>query len=78
LSLTDKDGSIVVCISPLSLIVVEQIDKLNFVGITTKFVGDAQSNPSLHGRVFNGEEQLAYISPENVIQNILTYHNTFY
>jgi len=55
---------------------VEQTEKLNVLGITTEFVGEAQTNPSSCRRVLNGEVQVVLISPENAIQN-LTYHNMF-
>jgi len=75
-SLLGKDGSIVVCISPLSAIMVEQTEKFNTMGIKTEFIGEAQDNPCSRRRVLNGEAQLVFISPENAIQNSI-YRNMF-
>jgi len=54
-SLLEKDGSIVVCISSLSAITIEQTEKFNSMGIKTELIGEAQANPCSRRRVLNGE-----------------------
>ena len=67
-------GSIAVCISPLTAIMVEQTTKFNNLGVVTEFVGEAQTNPDAQRRVLRGEVQIVLISPENMILNS-TYRN---
>lgn len=55
---------------------VEQTEKFNSLGITTEFVGEAQTDPSARRRVLSGEAQIVLISPENAIQNS-AYRNMF-
>lgn len=69
-------GSIAVCISPLTAIMVEQTAKFNSLGIVAEFVGEAQTNPDARRRVLRGEVQVVLISPENVILNS-SYRNMF-
>ena len=42
---TGVKGSIVVCVSPLIAIMKEQTEKFTRLGITTEFVGEAQTSP---------------------------------
>ena len=69
-------GSIAVCISPLTALMVEQVAKFNKLGITAEFVGEAQSDASAQKKVLNAEVQIVLISPENVILNPV-YRNMF-
>ena len=64
-----KKGSIIVCISPLNAIMVEQQAKYLAMGISVEYVGEGQKNPLAWRNVVNGEVQLVYISPENIICN---------
>ena len=61
-------GSVAVCTSPLTAIMIEQIAKFNYLGITAEFVSEGQSDAGAQRRVLNGEAQII-LSPENVIQN---------
>ena len=38
-------------------------------GVTTEFVGEAQSDPAAKVRVLKGEAQLVFISPESILNN---------
>ena len=58
-----------VCISPLTAIMVEQKAKFVAAGINTEFVGEAQKDPAAWKQVNDGQVQLIYISPENIICN---------
>lgn len=62
-------GSIVVCISPLTSIMMDQQEKFMWRGIKTEFVGEAQTDPIVNQKVFGGDLQLLYISPENLLNN---------
>ena len=64
-----KKGSVIVCISPLNAIMVEQQAKFVAMGISAEYVGEAQKNPIAWRAVVNGEVQLVYISPENILSN---------
>ena len=68
--------STVVCISPLTALMVEQVVKFNKLGITAEFVGEAQSDASARSRVLNAEVQIVLISLENAILNPM-YRNMF-
>lgn len=64
-------GSIVVCISPLTSLMMDQQSRFTRCGFSTEFVGEAQSNKSVTRRVLSGEVQLVYITPENIVENPL-------
>ena len=62
-------GSIAVCISPLTALMMDQRDKFTRRGITTDFVGETQTDQIVIKRVLNGNIQLVYISPEALLLN---------
>ena len=62
-------GSIVLCVSPLIAIMVEQTAKFIALGVNAQFVGEAQSDATVRQRVIDGEYQLVFISPENLLCN---------
>jgi len=47
----------------------DQKEKFLALGLNVEFVGEAQEDKTALSRVINGEVQLVYISPENVICN---------
>ena len=59
------------CISPLTSIIIDQKDKFTMKRIDAEFVGEMQDNPESMKRVLKGSVQLVYISPESII-NIAT------
>ncbi len=62
-------GSIVVCISPLTAIMIDQRAKFTLYGLTTEFLGEAQDDQSAIMNVLQGRIQLVFVSPEAIIQN---------
>ena len=62
-------GSIVIVISPLTSIMMDQTAKFSPWGLVTDFVGEAQVDSEATKRVLNGLAQLVFISPENIINN---------
>ena len=62
-------GSIVLCISPLTSLMVDQRAKYSPKGLNVEFVGEAQTDLSCKRRVLNGEVQLVFITPENLLDN---------
>ena len=69
-------GSIVVCISPLTSLVMDQQSKYSPKGLLVEYVGDEQGSCPSKGRILRGEVQLLYISPESAIRSP-TYRNMF-
>ena len=63
------ENSIVLCISPLTAIMMEQSERFSSIGITSEFVGEAQLDPSVRQRVLRGLVPLVFISPEKIICN---------
>ena len=59
----DIEGSIVVCISPLTSLMIDQQAKYAPRGLQTDFVGEAQLDPAVKDRVLQGNFQLVYITP---------------
>ena len=62
-----KSGSLVVCISPFSTIMMDWKVKLSALGWDVEIVGESKTDKAAFDRVINGEVQLVYISPENII-----------
>ena len=69
-----ETGSIVVCISPLTTIMMDQKAKFEQMGICAEFVGEAQDSKEAKVRVIAGEIQLIFISPESLL-NSKSYRN---
>ena len=64
-----KDPSIVVCVSPLTALMMEQRDKLCTRGLLAEFVGELQQDISAMKGVESGRYQVVYISPEALLLN---------
>jgi len=64
-------GSIVVCISLLKTIMMDQKAKLEQMGIKAEFVGEAQDNQGVVAEIIAGRIQLLFISPESILNNRL-------
>ena len=67
-------GSIIVCISPLTSLMMDQQAKYSCLGLKTEFVGEAQTEAGVKEKVCSGEVQLVYITPECILENS-TYRN---
>ena len=65
----EKGTSIVLIISPLTAIMMEQRDKYLHSGISAEFVGEMQQDLDSMVSVREGRVQLVYISPESLLQN---------
>ena len=48
---------------------IDQQAKFTAMGLSTEFVGEAQENRKVVSKVLNGDVQLVFISPENLINN---------
>ena len=68
-SYSGTTGSIVVCICPLTAIMVDQQKKFVMKGIKAEFVGEAQTDQATISKVLKGDLQLLYISPESILNN---------
>ena len=60
-------SSIVICVSPLISLMMDQAKKYSLLGLATQFVGQAQEDPSVTRGVLHGGYQLVFMSPEALI-----------
>lgn len=65
--MTGTSGSIVVCISPLTSLMMDQHAKYHARGLNAEFAGEAQTDPATKYKVLKGEVQLVFITPEGII-----------
>ena len=49
----------------------EQTARFSSIGISAEFVSEGQTDPTAKSRVLNGNVQLVFISPENLLCNAL-------
>ena len=68
-NLRARRGSIVICVSPLTSLMMEQTAKFSLQGIVTEFVGELQQDLDAMRDVKEGRIQLLYISPESLLRN---------
>ena len=64
-----SNTSIVICVSPLTSLMMEQSAKYSVQGITCAFVGELQDDLDTLKDVKTGKVQLLYISPESLLRN---------
>ena len=69
LCFTGIQGTIVVVITPLISLMIDQKDKFAKTGISTEFVGEAQEDDAAVAAVVMDDIQLVYISPESLLCN---------
>ena len=55
--------------SPLASIMIDQQEKFISKGIIAEYVGEAQEDPRVVGRVLKRQLQLLFISPESLLNN---------
>ena len=60
-------SSIVICVSPLISLMMDQVKKYSLLGLATQFVGQAQEDSSVIRGVLHGGYQLVFMSPEALI-----------
>ena len=63
------NSSIVVCVSPLTALMMEQREKFSMKGVSAEFVGELQQDLEAMRGVKQGKFQLLYISPESLLRN---------
>ena len=64
-----EEPSIVLCVSPLTALMMEQRDKLCTRELSAEFVGELQQDISALKGVETGQYQVVYISPEALLLN---------
>ena len=58
-----------ICISPLTAIMVDQREKLKAKNVNVEFIGEAQMDYSVKDKVIQGKIELVFISPESILCN---------
>ena len=58
-----------ICVSPLTSLMIDQKNKFSPRGIATEFVGELQQDLDAMKGVKEGKYQLLYISPESLLRN---------
>ncbi|XP_019854955.1 PREDICTED: ATP-dependent DNA helicase Q-like SIM [Amphimedon queenslandica] len=64
-----QEGSIVICVSPLVSLMMDQKARFTPKGVVAEFVGEEQTDQNCIRSVISGSAQLVYISPESLICN---------
>ena len=64
-----KGTSIVLCISPLTALMLEQRAKFSVCGLRSEFIGQLQHDVQSLSAVQRGQVQLLYVSPESLLCN---------
>ena len=62
-----RDHSIVVCVSPLTSLMMDQRAKYAPRGLAIEMIGETQQDVDVMQRVQDGKYQLVYVSPEAII-----------
>lgn len=71
-----EHSSIVVCVSPLSALMLDQVTKFNKRGLLTAHVGHNQKDVKVKTDIEKGRYQLVLMSPESLLLN-LTWREMF-
>ena len=61
--------SIVLCISPLIALMLDQRRRFQDMGLTAEVLGSGQSDPTVFGKVCKGHYQIVLLSPEYLLEN---------
>ena len=64
----EKNTSIVVCVSPLTSLMIDQRKKYTPSGLAAEFVGGVQEDSGVLDKIEKGCYQLVYISPESLLR----------
>ena len=67
--LLGRSGSIILCISPLTSLMLEQRNKFTMQGVSCEFVGELLQDVESMTNVRKGLVQLLFISPESLLSN---------
>ena len=65
----EKMASVVICVSPLTSLMMEQRARFSHRGLSAEFVGELQNDPRCMKNVEEGNIQLLYVSPESILRN---------
>ena len=65
--LRGKDSSIVLCVSPLVSLMVDQRRNFSSRGLSCELVGEAQDNEAVLVNVTEGKYKLVFMSPESLL-----------
>ena len=68
-SIRGRNSSIVVVLSPLVALMVEQKKRFLPIGINAEFLGELQTDEDAVSRVVQGRHELVLVSPENLCYN---------
>ena len=63
--LSGVSGSIVICISPLTSLMMDQVAKYKACGLKAEYIGYTQTSAQAKKSVLNGEVQLVFCTPES-------------
>ena len=63
------NDSIIICISPLTSLVMDQREKLRHRGVNAEYVGKQQKDWAIVKKVLNAGVELVFISPECILCN---------
>ena len=64
---TDCNCNLVVCVSPLISIMMDQRAKFTALDLKAEYVGTAQEDPQVVQQVLTGDIQLLFIRPESIL-----------
>ena len=67
--LSGVSGSILICISPLTSLMMDQVAKYKACGLKADYIGYTWTSAQAKKSVLNGEVQLVFCTPESIIQN---------
>ena len=65
----EANTSIVICVSPLTSLMMEQKMRFSHLGFSAEFFGELQTDPKSIRNVEEGNVQLLYVSPESILRN---------
>ena len=68
-SITGCNDSVIICISPLTSLVMDQREKLRYRGINAEYVGEQRKDWAVVKKVLNADVEIVFISPESILCN---------
>ena len=74
-SFGEAEHSVVVCVSPLAALMLDQVASFSKRGLLTAHVGKNQTDLQVNNDIEEGKYQLVYMSPESLLLN-LTWNQT--
>ena len=71
---TESPKSVVLCVSPLTRLMMDERNEFSPKGLQCEFVGEAQENKQVQKDIDLGKYQLVYLSPESLPMNVAWRH----